>query len=168
MAQTNDAPYPVLEGIIGWVRGEVYRLAPGATIVGRSRHCDVSLRHCAGYKDQPEAERDLDHDFNTVSRRHISVTMKDNLATVEDLSTNGTYCNEILLTEPRSFDLTQESPLIRLGSRECFRLSLQNPLAPEKAGTTSSTRRPDASNDTCSEARAAIASNGTPLPPADG
>ena len=42
-------------------------------VIGRSRSCDISLRRCAIYLKTPPAQRDNDHDFNTVSRRHCEL-----------------------------------------------------------------------------------------------
>jgi pSer/pThr/pTyr-binding forkhead associated (FHA) protein len=137
MAAESERRDPVLEGVIGWVRGEVFPLKQETNIIGRSRHCDISLRQCKGYLRQPATERDLDHDFNTVSRRHATITVKGHVVTIEDLSTNGTFCNEVLLTERKSYDLAVESPLLRLGTRESFRLSLwPNSLDGKELATT--------------------------------
>jgi len=121
-ADHDDRPF--LEGVIGWVRGERFVLDQGQIVLGRSRHCDISMRRCAGYLRQPGGERDKDHDFNTVSRRHAMVTVEGSVVTIEDLSTNGTFCDEVLLTEPKSFDLKHGPVLLRLGTRESFRLQL--------------------------------------------
>ena len=124
MTADGEKRRPVLEGVIGWVRGEVFPLKGDTNVIGRSRHCDISLRQCDGYLRQAAEERDLDHDFNTVSRRHATITVTGNTVTIEDLSTNGTFCNEVLLTERKTYDLEAESPLLRLGTRESFRISL--------------------------------------------
>lgn len=117
---------PVLTGCRGWVAGERFVLSDGATtVIGRSRDCPISLRRITGYLERTPAERDGDHDFNTVSRRHLEIALDKGLATIRDLSTNGVYCNDILITEARQFDLHQGPVQIRLGTRETFRLELE-------------------------------------------
>lgn len=116
---------PVLVGTAGLVNGECFVLARDMDLtVGRSRSCDVSLRRIAAYLATPPAERDGDHDFNTVSRRHIRIKVTAEQASVQDLSTNGTFCNGEPLRESRQLDLNKGGCTIRLGTRESFQLVL--------------------------------------------
>lgn len=116
---------PVLIGTAGLVNGECFVLAQDTELtVGRSRSCDVSLRHIAAYISAPADERDNDHDFNTVSRRHIRLKVSNSQASIQDLSTNGTFCNGEQVKESRSVDLSQGGCTIRLGTRESFQLVL--------------------------------------------
>jgi len=115
---------PVLIGTSGFVVGECFVLPDGADLVlGRSRSCDISLRRAAAYLQAPSQVRDDDHDFNTVSRRHIRVQVKDTQITVHDLSTNGVFINDEPIQQSRSLDLTSGSYNLRLGTRESFRLT---------------------------------------------
>lgn len=115
---------PVLIGTAGFVVGECYVLDDGAdVVVGRSRSCDISLRKAAAYLNAPPQVRDEDHDFNTVSRRHIRVQVKDDHLTVQDLSTNGTYINDEQVNQTHEVDLSKGSYSLRLGTRESFRLT---------------------------------------------
>lgn len=115
---------PVLIGTAGFVVGECYVLDDGAdVVVGRSRSCDISLRKAAAYLNAPPQVRDEDHDFNTVSRRHIRVQVKDDQLTVQDLSTNGTYINDEQVNQTHAVDLSKGSYSLRLGTRESFRLT---------------------------------------------
>lgn len=114
---------PALIGTAGLVQGECFLLADGiAVVVGRSRSCDISLRRTEGYLKAPPATRDNDHDFNTVSRRHLRIEVQAKAATIEDLSTNGTFCNGDQVKQNRSIDLSQGPCNLRLGTRESFDL----------------------------------------------
>lgn len=116
---------PVLLGTAGMVDGETYLLDRGVDVViGRSRSCDISLRRCGIYLKTPPAQRDNDHDFNTVSRRHLRIQVADGTASLQDLSTNGTFCNGEPMREPLKVDLGGGSCTIRLGTRESFQLVL--------------------------------------------
>lgn len=121
--QTSRA---ILHGCHGWVAGERYILSDGQTvIIGRSRSCDISLRRIPRYSQMDAVERDNDHDFNTVSRRHIRLTLKRGLVHLEDLSTNGTFFNNIQANGPVDLDLREGPVQIRLGTRETFSLALE-------------------------------------------
>jgi pSer/pThr/pTyr-binding forkhead associated (FHA) protein len=116
---------PVLIGVAGLVDGEVFPLADGVEVViGRSRSCTVSLRRVVNYLNAPQATRDADHDFNTVSRRHLRVTVAATTASIEDLSTNGTQVNGQVLEGPQQIDLASGGCVLRLGTREQFELRL--------------------------------------------
>jgi pSer/pThr/pTyr-binding forkhead associated (FHA) protein len=117
---------PVLIGTAGIVQGESFVLAPGTPVViGRSRSCDISLRRTSGYMKAPADERDVDHDFNTVSRRHARVEVAaGSRARIEDLSTNGTFVNGDHLSGSTEVDLVQGVCALRLGTRESFDLVL--------------------------------------------
>jgi pSer/pThr/pTyr-binding forkhead associated (FHA) protein len=116
---------PVLLGTAGMVDGECFMLDRGMDIVvGRSRSCDVSLRRTATYLKTPPAQRDSDHDFNTVSRRHLKVNISGSTASIQDLSTNGTFFNGEPMREPQKVDLVAGPCTIRLGTRESFQLLL--------------------------------------------
>jgi pSer/pThr/pTyr-binding forkhead associated (FHA) protein len=115
---------PVLIGTAGFVVGECFVLPDGADLVlGRSRSCDISLRRAAAYLQAPSQVRDEDHDFNTVSRRHIRLQVKDTQVTVHDLSTNGVFINDEPIQQSRALDLATGSYSLRLGTREAFRLT---------------------------------------------
>jgi pSer/pThr/pTyr-binding forkhead associated (FHA) protein len=116
---------PVLLGTAGLVDGECFLLERSMDIVvGRSRSCDVSLRRTAAYLKTPPTQRDNDHDFNTVSRRHLKITITDSTASIQDLSTNGTFFNGEPMREPQKVDLAAGPCTVRLGTRESFQLLL--------------------------------------------
>jgi pSer/pThr/pTyr-binding forkhead associated (FHA) protein len=114
---------PVLLGTAGMVDGECFMLGRGVDIVvGRSRSCEISLRRTATYLKTPPAQRDSDHDFNTVSRRHLKINVTGQVANIQDLSTNGTFFNGEPMREPQTVDLAVGPCTIRLGTRESFQL----------------------------------------------
>ena len=114
-----------LIGTAGMAEGEVYVLAEGIEVViGRSRGCPVSLRRAANYLRASPTVRDNDHDFNTVSRRHLRIFVAAGKADIEDLSSNGTYIAGEPLTGRTTIDLNQGPCALRLGTRERFDLLL--------------------------------------------
>lgn len=116
---------PVLIGTAGIVQGESYMLKPGvAVVIGRSRSCDISLRRTAGYLKAAPESRDTDHDFNTVSRRHVRVESSGGRIRIEDLSTNGTFVNGDHLAGSVEIDLQAGVCALRLGTRESFDIVL--------------------------------------------
>lgn len=115
----------MLLGTAGLVEGECFLLDQGVDLViGRSRSCDISLRRTTAYLKTPPAARDSDHDFNTVSRRHLRILINDASASLQDLSTNGTFCNGEPLHDLLKVDLDNGACTIRLGTRETFQLCL--------------------------------------------
>jgi len=124
-----------LFGTAGLVSGEAFRLPEGAEVViGRSRSCPVSFRRIGGYLRANPAIRDNDHDFNTVSRRHLRLTVQDGVASIEDLSTNGSFYNGEGITQPLTVDLNRGPCSLRLGTRETVELALVDADDPRLAG----------------------------------
>jgi pSer/pThr/pTyr-binding forkhead associated (FHA) protein len=116
---------PVLVGTAGLVNGECFVLSRDVELtIGRSRACDVSLRRISAYLQTPPADRDNDHDFNTVSRRHVRIKVVASEVTLQDLSTNGSFCNGEQIRESQHLDLNQGGCTVRLGTRESFQLLL--------------------------------------------
>jgi pSer/pThr/pTyr-binding forkhead associated (FHA) protein len=139
---------PVLIGTAGMVEGECFVLGEGVEVtIGRSRSCDISLRKTSAYLKTPSQVRDNDHDFNTVSRRHIRIQVKDGQAAIQDLSSNGTYCNGEQLVQPRKVDLKAAACSIRLGTRETFDLALMPNDDPRVQGLQPITGAPAAQQD---------------------
>ncbi len=139
---------PVLIGTAGIVQGESFVLAPGvAVVIGRSRSCDISLRRTAGYLKAPSDSRDIDHDFNTVSRRHARVEVGPGRARIEDLSTNGTFVNGDHLSGSIEIDLANGVCALRLGTRESFDLVLLPADDPRLQGLQAVSPAPPGSAD---------------------
>lgn len=126
---------PVLFGTAGLVTGEAFRLPEGVEVViGRSRSCPVSFRRLAAYLRANAAVRDNDHDFNTVSRRHLRLTVHDGVASIEDLSTNGSFYNGEGISQPLTVDLRRGACSLRLGTRETVELALVDDTDPRLEG----------------------------------
>ncbi len=116
---------PVLLGTAGFVHGECFVLSDGSDIViGRSRSCDISLRRAAKYLQAASEQRDGDQDFNTVSRRHLRLQVHESVIRVQDLSTNGTFCNDEPVQQAREVNLANGPFVLRLGTRETFQVIL--------------------------------------------
>ncbi len=116
---------PVLLGTAGFVQGECFLLSDGSDIVvGRSRSCDISLRRSANYLKAASEQRDADQDFNTVSRRHLRLQVHESVVRIQDLSTNGTFCNDEPVQQARELDLVNGAFILRLGTRETFQVTL--------------------------------------------
>ena len=136
----------VLIGTAGMAEGEIYLLQEGVElVVGRSRGCSISLRRTANYLRASPAVRDNDHDFNTVSRRHLRLFVAAGKADLEDLSSNGSFIAGEQLSGRTTVDLANGPYSLRLGTRERFDLALiqsddprlvgKEPVKPEEAGT---------------------------------
>lgn len=136
----------MLLGTAGMAEGETYVLTEGIEIViGRSRSCPVSMRRAANYLRASASVRDNDHDFNTVSRRHVRLFVAAGKVDIEDLSSNGTFVGGEPLTGRTTIDLSLGPCSLRLGTRERFDLQLvakddpriagKAPLQSERPGT---------------------------------
>lgn len=116
---------PVLLGTAGFVTGEFHPLRDGMDLViGRSRSCDISLRRSRGYLTAKPEERDEDHDFNTVSRRHVRLQVRDGVIHLQDMSSNGTFCNDQPVQQEHQVDPANGTATLRLGTREAYQITL--------------------------------------------
>jgi pSer/pThr/pTyr-binding forkhead associated (FHA) protein len=132
----------VLLGTAGLVEGECFLLDQGVDlIIGRSRSCDISLRRTTAYLKTPPAARDGDHDFNTVSRRHVRIQISNAVAAIQDLSTNGTFYNGEPLKDHQKIDLSSGACTLRLGTRESFQLCMLDRGDPARQGSAARKRR---------------------------
>ena len=115
---------PVLIGIEGYVEGEEFPLQYGETaILGRSRSCDISLRKCKKWLDLGQDRRDIEKDFNTVSRKHARISFYNvGSIEIEDLSSNGTFVDGKRVDRIVITDIRERSHEVQLGTRERFRL----------------------------------------------
>ena len=125
----------MLLGTAGMAEGESYVLTEGIEIViGRSRSCPVSMRRAANYLRASASVRDNDHDFNTVSRRHVRLFVAAGKVDIEDLSSNGTFVGGEALTGRTTVDLSLGPCSLRLGTRERFDIQLVAKDDPRIAG----------------------------------
>jgi pSer/pThr/pTyr-binding forkhead associated (FHA) protein len=147
MSGTEPEQVAALIGTAGMAEGEAYVLADAVEIViGRSRSCPVSLRRATNYLRASPAVRDSDHDFNTVSRRHLRIFVAAGKADLEDLSSNGTFVAGEPLTGRTTVDLTQGPCSLRLGTRERFDLlllAIDDPRIAGKAPLAAATSNSD-------------------------
>lgn len=138
---------PVLVGTAGLVNGECFVLARDTEItVGRSRSCQVSLCRMHAYLAAPETKREHDIDFNTVSRRHVRIVVNDSRASVQDLSSQGTFCDGEPIHHSKHINLHEGACTVRLGSRESFKLmllSIDDPAIKERQTISSQFHRTD-------------------------
>ncbi len=115
---------PVLVGVEGVVDGEAFPLKYGnATLVGRSRSCDVSLRHCPRWIEAKQQGTESDKIASTVSRKHLKITYHDPTSIeLEDLSSNGTFVDGRRIDRLVLTDIRDTPHEIMLGEKVKFRL----------------------------------------------
>ena len=115
-----DPAWIALHGVGPLAEGQQLKIAVGESIViGRSRHCDWSLRRAPTFLKSNREERKAirkDLAFNSVSRKHVRLTYKapDELE-IENLSGNGTLVDGREVTRAVLTDIRRETHVIRLG-----------------------------------------------------
>ena len=102
----------VLRGVGGLAEGQQLKLAVGETIVvGRSRHCDWSLRRGPAFLKSDKDEREAikaDLLYSSVSRKHLRISyLAPDMLEIENLSGNGTLVDgrpvdKLVLTDVRT------------------------------------------------------------------
>jgi pSer/pThr/pTyr-binding forkhead associated (FHA) protein len=102
----------LLRGLEGLGEGQQVKLSLGETIViGRSRHCDWSLRRSPAYLKSADGDRkqiEEDLAFKACSRRHAQIAyVSADMVEIQNLSTNGTLVDghkvdRIVLTDCRT------------------------------------------------------------------
>jgi pSer/pThr/pTyr-binding forkhead associated (FHA) protein len=107
----DSSHYVAVRGLGKLAEGQNVKINLGETIVvGRSRHCDWSLRRAPQYLKTPAGERgNINEDlaFSSVSRRHARISyLAPDMVEVENLSGNGTLVDgkrvdKIVLTDCR-------------------------------------------------------------------
>ncbi len=121
---------PVLTCAGGLGDGEFFVLGDRADVViGRSRTCDISFQRFRKFLALPEMERKQRDDFNSaVSRRHLRIIISGSKVTAENLSSAGSFCNEVRFDSTREHDLKDGPLQLRLGqAEEKFKISLLTP-----------------------------------------
>lgn len=115
-----DQAWIALHGAGPLAEGQQLKIAVGESIViGRSRHCDWSLRRAPAYLKSSGAERKAireDLEFNSVSRKHVRLTYRapDELE-IENLSGNGTLLDGEPIDKVVLTDIRRETHVLRLG-----------------------------------------------------
>jgi pSer/pThr/pTyr-binding forkhead associated (FHA) protein len=114
----------VLVGLAGVVEGEMFPLEYGkSVVVGRSRHCDISLRNCRRWNELEKAGKLPEETSKTVSRKHIKISFYNtNSIELEDLSSNGTFVDGKRIDRLIISDIKDTPHEIQLGGGELFRL----------------------------------------------
>jgi pSer/pThr/pTyr-binding forkhead associated (FHA) protein len=87
--------------------------------VGRSRHCDWSLRRTPSYLKMDEAHRSevqLSHAYNSVSRKHARISyVAPDIVEIKNLSPNGTLVDGRLVDRLFLQDCRENSHKIQMG-----------------------------------------------------
>ncbi len=110
--QYDTEHYLSLRGLGELAEGQQVKLNLGESIVvGRSRHCDWSLRRAPAYlKSDANGRNVIRHDlqYNSVSRKHARISyIAPDMVEIENLSGNGTLLDgklvdKIVLTDCRT------------------------------------------------------------------
>ena len=110
----------MLRGVGELAEGQQLKLAVGETIVvGRSRHCDWSLRRTPMFlksdKDQRKAIR-ADTLYSSVSRKHMRMSyLAPDMLEIENLSGNGTIVDGMPIDKIVLTDIRTQPHTIQLG-----------------------------------------------------
>lgn len=116
---------PVLIGVNGICSGEHFVLIEGVpAAVGRSSSCEVCLQRAPRFLALSDEQRAKLLDFNVISRRHLTVTVNGSIATLENHSASGTWCNDARFDKTKQVDLVVNRVSLRLGPVETFELML--------------------------------------------
>jgi pSer/pThr/pTyr-binding forkhead associated (FHA) protein len=118
----DAAQYLSIRGLGRLAEGQLVKLNLGETIVlGRSRHCDWSLRRAPSYlmcdaRGRAGIKQDLA--FNSVSRRHARLSyVSPDTVEVENLSGNGTLVDGHLVDRIVLTDVRTKTHRIQLGPK---------------------------------------------------
>lgn len=116
---------PVLIGVDGICSGEHFVLIDGLpATVGRSSACEVCLQRAPRFLGLSDEQRAGLLDFNVISRRHLTITVTGSLATLENHSSGGTWCDDARFDKTKRIDLSISRVSLRLGPVETFELML--------------------------------------------
>ncbi len=119
-----SAEGPVLVGIRGVAQGEVFPLMAGkATVIGRSRSCDISLKNGKRLEEAEKAGEVSEETSKTVSRKHLKLIFENaGSIELEDLSSNGTFVDGKRIDRLVITDAREKTHEIQLGGGDVFRL----------------------------------------------
>ncbi len=116
---------PVLIGAEGLSAGEPFVLSYDAPVtIGRSRECEVSMQKLRQYLALSDAERAACKQINSVSRKHLRLTVSGTIARLENLSPNGSWCDEARFDQAKAVDLAHGQVVVRVSATESFALML--------------------------------------------
>lgn len=114
--------YLSVRGLGELAQGQKVKLCLGESIVvGRSRHCDWSLRRAPAYlKSDPDGRDQIRHDlaYNSVSRKHARLSyVAPDMVEIENLSGNGTLVDGKLVDKIVLADCRTATHRIQLGPK---------------------------------------------------
>lgn len=120
--QYDTEHYLSVRGLGELAQGQKVKLCLGESIVvGRSRHCDWSLRRAPTYLKSDTNGRDqIRHDlaYNSVSRKHARLSyVAPDMVEIENLSGNGTLVDGKLVDKIVLTDCRKETHRIQLGPK---------------------------------------------------
>ncbi len=118
-------PVPVLIGVEGLAAGEPFVLTYDTPVtIGRSRECEVSMQKLHQYLALSESERATCKQINAVSRKHLRLSVSGTLARLENLSPNGSWCDEARFDQVKEVDLKAGRVVLRVSPTETFALMI--------------------------------------------
>lgn len=150
-ASYSPGPSLVLRGTGRLGEGEMIKISMGETVVvGRSRHCDWSLKRSPGYLKSEGDEREAitkSLEFRSVSRQHLRIAfLAEDMVELENLSANGTFLDGNRLDRIVLRDCLERTHAIRLGPK-----GVLLELAPGSLPTLSAGRTGAAEEESASE-----------------
>jgi hypothetical protein len=116
---------PILIGKRGLAEGEVFLIENKKdTFIGRSRACEISFQHFRRFVAlTPEEQQERESNNQSVSRKHLRLHVDGTLVTLENLSNNGSFCNDKRFDTIQHVELAKGEVTVRLGQCvEIFRL----------------------------------------------
>ena len=114
--------YITITGLGELAEGQNVTINLGESIVvGRSRHCEWSLRRTPSYLKMDETHRGAvqgSHAYNSVSRKHARISyVAPDMVEIRNLSSNGTLVDGRLVDKLILQDCRENSHKIQLGPR---------------------------------------------------
>jgi pSer/pThr/pTyr-binding forkhead associated (FHA) protein len=119
-----------LRGVGGLLDGEVRTVRVGeSVVVGRSRHCDFSLKKTRAFLLAGDRARIRDDPrFRRVSRRHVRISfVNEAMVEVEDLSRNGTLMDGRRVDRRLLLDVAVRKYRVDLGGGHAFEICWGEP-----------------------------------------
>ena len=120
--QYDTEHYVAVRGLGELAQGQQVKINLGESIVvGRSRHCDWSLRRAPSYLKSDANGRDvIRHDlrYNSVSRKHARISyIAQDMVEIENLSGNGTLVDGKLVDKMMLTDCRTKTHRVQLGPK---------------------------------------------------
>ena len=117
-----------VRGIRGFLQGEELLLKRGdEVVVGRSRHCDLSVRRSTRYLERADRLNVSESEaWRTVSRQHVRIAYhRPDHIVIEDLSANGSFLDGQRIEGKANIADIESSPrVLALGSVERLKLEI--------------------------------------------